>query len=423
MKPTIPIFVAAQAVTPFLGKGRKDYQGADHRYFRADLEPGIEQFTAEALRILLQSRGWDETLWQQIQRIVVGNFAGELFCQQGMLGGLLSRIADGFRGTGAVRCEAACASGGVSVVSAIEALQAGLDLVLVVGVEVQTTVRAREGADFLARAAHYPTERSLDPFTFPALMAKRTKAYKEAYSITDADLSRVSLKAYANANLNPLAHRYHTLLSPQQAQETSDDNPHFLKNPQLHPHLKISDCSPVSDGAAAILLASPNGLKKLELSPKDCCQILSYAIATNPLGKVQSPLQMDTSAKAAQEALSHAKLTPRQIQAAELHDCFAIAEILAYEAVGWAKPGEAVQLLKNQYTSIQGPQPTNTGGGLIGFGHPVGATGVKQIAELSKQSLQLCQNYQIPSPPVFSLALNMGGDDRTATACILQAPA
>ena len=146
---------------------------------------------------------------------------------------MLGRADERLAGIGCARVEAACASGGVGIVGAIESIQAGLDVVLVVGAEVQTTVRPREGADYLARASHYATERSIDDFTFPALLARRAKAYKEAYGITDRDLAHFSVKAYANANRNPRAHMHAVKMTLEQAATASDTNPHFLQNPEL----------------------------------------------------------------------------------------------------------------------------------------------------------------------------------------------
>src|SRR4029450_4611806 len=132
--------------------------------------------------------------------------------------------------------------------------------VLVAGARVQTVVSPADGADYLARASHYATERSIDDFTFPALLARRAKAYKEAYGITDRDLAHFSVKAYANANRNPRAHMPAIKMTLEQAATASDANPNFLQNPDLKTHLKVSDCSQVSDGAAAVILASQDGI-------------------------------------------------------------------------------------------------------------------------------------------------------------------
>jgi acetyl-CoA acyltransferase len=316
--------------------------------------------------------------------------------------------------------EAACASGGTAIVSAVDAIQAGLDVVLVLGAEVQTTVKARLGADYLARASHYATERSIDDFTFPAILARRAKAYKEQHGLTDRDLAHFSVKAYANANRNPLAHMHAVKMTLEQAATASDSNPNFLSNAELKPHLRVSDCSQVSDGAAAIVLASEAGLKKLGRARAECAVLASYGFATNPLGQVKDLLRLDTAAAAAQEALRDAGIAPKDVHVAEVHDCFTIAELMMYEAVGWAAPGQGMELIHSGRTTLEGDLPVNTGGGLVGFGHPVGATGVKQAAEIFRQMKGLCGGYQVQRPLQTGLTVNMGGDDRTVVSLVIQ---
>lgn len=417
MRPVQPVYIAAQAVTPFIGKGHPDFVIKGHPDFGQRDNPTLEGHMVSVVRQLLADHRIDPGL---IQRGYVGNFAGELFSKQGFLGAMLARADERLAGIGCARVEAACASGGVGIVGAVEAIQAGLDVVLVVGAEVQTTVRAREGADYLARASHYATERSIDDFTFPALLARRAKAYKEAYGLTDRDLAHFSVKAYANANRNPLAHMHTVKMTLEQAATASDANPNFLQNPDLKPHLKMSDCSQVSDGAAAVVLASEAGVRKLGRVLSQCVKVRSYGFCTNPLGQVKDVLRLDTTAAATAEAMRDGGLTPQDVQVAEVHDCFTIAELLMYEAIGWAEQGKGIDLLLSGRTSLEGDMPVNPGGGLVGFGHPVGATGVKQAAEIYRQMKGLCGEYQIQRDVHTGLTANMGGDDRTVVALVLE---
>jgi acetyl-CoA acyltransferase len=182
----------------------------------------------------------------------------------------------------------------------------------------------------------------------------------------------------------------------------------------------MSDCSQVSDGAAAILLASEAGLQKLGRSKAQCIQVRSYGFCTNPLGQVSDLLHLETAAAAAGEALQDAHLAADDVQVAEVHDCFTIAELLMYEAVGLAEPGKGKELLLSGRTSLEGDVPVNPGGGLVGFGHPVGATGVKQIAEIYRQMKGLCGEYQIQRELHTGLTVNMGGDDRTVVSMVLE---
>ncbi len=417
MRPIRPVYIAAQALTPFIGKGHPDFILKGHPDFGQRDNPTLEEHLANVVRQLLTENDIDPSL---IQRGYVGNFAGELFSSQGFLGAMLARADERLSGIGCARVEAACASGGVGIVGAIEAIQAGLDVVIVAGAEVQTTVRPREGADYLARASHYATERSIDDFTFPALLARRAKAYKAAYGLTDRDLAHFSVKAYANANRNPLAHMHTVKMTLEQAATASETNPNFLQNPELKDHLRVSDCSQVSDGAAAVILASAEGLQKLGRSLVQSVQVRSYGFATNPLGQVKDLLRLDTTASAAGEALRDAGLTPQEVQVAEVHDCFTIAELMMYEAIGFAEQGHGIELIRSGRTSIEGDIPVNAGGGLVGFGHPVGATGVKQAAEIYRQMKGLCGEYQIPREVHTGLTANMGGDDRTVVSLVLE---
>lgn len=417
MQPGRSVYIAAQAITPFIGKGNPDFIFKGHPDFGTRENPTLEGHMTGALLKLFEDYNIDAGM---IQRGYVGNFGGEMFSNQGHLGAMVARADPKLARTGIARMEAACASGGVGIVAAVDAIQAGLDIVLVVGAEVQTTVRAREGADFLARASHYESERSIDEFTFPAILARRAKAYKETYGLTERDLAHFSVKAYANANRNPLAHMHAVKMTMEQAESAGENNPQILSNPDLKPHLKVSDCSQVSDGAAAIILASEEGLRKLGRAMKDCVALKSYGFATNPLGQVEDFLRLDTAAAAAEEALGDAGISPDDVQVAEVHDCFTIAELQMYEAIGWAEKGKGMELIHSGRTTLEGDTPVNTGGGLIGFGHPVGATGVKQAAEIFRQMKGLCGDYQIQRDLKTGLTMNMGGDDRTVVSLVLE---
>jgi len=276
----------------------------------------------------------------------------------------------------------------------------------------------------LARASHYKTQRSIDDFTFPALFARRMKAYCEKWGITPADVAPISVKAYKNGNMNPLAHMHAIKMPLERAQEASDKNPNFLSNEVLKPWLKTSDCSQVSDGGAALILASEEGLRKLGKTPADCVEVLSVSVAANNLAVDGDLTEVEAIRHAAQKALRGAKVTSADIQVAEVHDCFNIAELLTYEALGWAKAGEGHLIAKNGITDIDGKHPTNTGGGLISFGHPVGATGVKQVLEIYRQMKGKCGPYQVGGTnatqwPSTGLTVNMGGDDKTVVASVL----
>lgn len=405
------VYVVGGDLTTFIGKNHPDFIWKKHPDFGERENPTLEEHLTAAIRGAFEKTGVDAAA---IDKGFIGNFAGELFSHQGHLGAMAVRADEKLTGKPFMRTEGACASGGLAAVAAIDSIQAGYDVVLVAGAEVQTTVSAREGADFLATASHYETERELDEFTFPAMFARRNKAYKEKYGVTEDDLAYIVEKSYSNANKNPYAHMRSVKLSHEHAAAPNDRNPQFLHNEDLKEHLKVSDCSQVSDGGAAIILASEEGLKKLGKSPQDCIEVLAYGHATSPLGQVPDYTVLENTKHAVDQLYAEAGISADDVQVAEVHDCFHITEALMTEALGFAEPGKGAQAARDGVTAIEGAHPINTGGGLIGFGHPVGATGVKQILEIYRQMKGLCGDYQIPTKPQIGVTANMGGDDRTS---------
>lgn len=418
MQPSRPVFVLGGAHTTFIGKFHPDFIWKKHKDFGKRENPGLEDYLARVTTDALAAVGARAS---DMDRCYVGNFVGELFNCQGHLGALLVAAQPGLAYKPAARLEGACASGGLAVLAGVDAIGAGADLVLCVGVEVQTTFNAREGADFLARAAHYPRERSIDPFTFPCLFARRMKAYFERHGGSPADLAPIVAKAYANAARNPLAHMRTVGMSLEQAAQASDANPLFLENPEYREHLKISDCSQVSDGASCLILASERGLQKLgRKGPEGTAEIVATGHACGALGQVEDLLTLDVSRHAIQQAYASAGWKPEHVQVAEVHDCFSITEALMYEALGLCPAGGGVRFGAAGHTRLDGRVPVNTGGGLMAFGHPVGATGVKQILEIRRQLHGECGDYQVPTRPQRGATVNMGGDDRTCVVTLLE---
>ena len=410
-------FVVGGSHTPFIGKGHPDFIWKGHPDFGSRENPTYDKMLKAAVDGLIADTGLNPEL---VDRLYLGNFIGELFVQQGHMGAALVGTNPAFRGKPAARLEGACASGGLALLAGLDAIAAGADIVLVAGVEVQTTVSARIGGDYLARASDYVRQRSIDDFTFPALFARRTKAYRERFGVEEEDIGRVAVKAYANANKNPLAHMTTTSMPFDVAAKAGPKNVCFIANEELHPYIKMSDCSQVSDGASALLLVSEAGLKKLNKVEADAAEIIGRGHAVDSLFTDGDLTQLTTTALACQKAYASAGLSADAIDVAEVHDCFTVTEMMMYEAMGLAAPGQAFQLLRDGATNVDGSIPVNTGGGLIGFGHPVGATGVKQALEIFRQMKGRCGNYQMPSLPNVGMTLNMGGDDKTVVSLILR---
>ncbi len=411
------VFIAGGALTPFIGKGHPDFIWKRHPDFGVKENPTLEMLLQTAVDGAIEDTGVDP---EQVDRLYVGNFVGELFCNQGHLGAALAGTHPAFANKPSARLEGACASGGLAFLAGVDAIKAGEDTILVAGVEVQTTQSARIGADYLARASHYRRQRDIDEFTFPALFARRTKAYREAFGVSEEDIGHVAVKAYANANKNPLAHMKARPMSLEVAASANDRNPCFLANEELNPYIKMSDCSQVSDGAAALVLVSEAGLAKLGLTEADVVEVAGVGHSVSSLYTDGDLSQLATTANAVSKAYASAGIAASDVNIAEVHDCFTVTELLMVEALGLAAPGQAARLTADGATAIDGSVPVNTGGGLVGFGHPVGATGIKQPLEIFRQMKGRCGDYQVDGALRWGVTANMGGDDKTVVSLALR---
>jgi len=357
-----------------------------------------------------------------IQAGVVGNFAAGLYTRQLHLGALLIGIDESLRGIPTLHTEAACASGSVAVLTAAQWIRGGLhDLVLVVGAEQQKTMSPAEGADVLAAAADWNVEQPrYGEHMMPKMFAGIAAAYAARHGLSDRQLATVVLKNYAHARLNPLAQMRATDMTAEKALTACDANPRFA------PPLKITDCSQITDGAAAVVLASDTFLRR------------GRSLALAGFGHTTDSLRLDEKRvpdfpvvrRAAEQAYAMAGVSPRDLHAAEVHDCFSISELVAYEALGWAEPGGAAALIESGATTLPRVRgdigvgtrpafslPVNTGGGLIADGHPVGATGVRQVVEMFRQASGEAGERQVEGAKTV-MTFNMGGSLTTNVAMI-----
>lgn len=415
------VFVLGGYTTPFLGKGNPNFIWKKHPDFGKRDNPSLKDMIVSSVQGALKSpqRALPAAL---VERAFVGNFAGELFNQQGHLGAALAAADPAFLYKPSMRVEGACASGGLAVQAAVDGLRGGSsDISLVVGVEQQTSVSARDGGLFLARAADFHRQSGIDDFTFPCLLARRTKHYADRFKdFSVDDLCPIVEKAYANGNRNPNAHM-HAVKVPLEKAKVSEKNPNFLSNPDYAPYCRLTDCSQVSDGASAIILANEEGLKKAGIDESSCVELVHTETGCGNLYEDAADFTvMDTAKAVVNRAYEKAGVGIGDIGVAEVHDCFSIAELLMYEAIGLAEHGKGASVCKEGITHLDGRLPVNTGGGLISFGHPVGATGVKQIHEIFRQMKGQCGDYQMKKSPELGLTVNMGGDDKTIVATLLK---
>src|SRR5256885_10640292 len=285
----------------------------------------------------------------EIQAGAVGNFNAGQFTKQLQLGAFIPEIDPKLRGIPTIHTEAACASGALSVLLGAQWIMGGFyDVVLIVGAEQQKTMSSLDGADVLGAAADYHLEKpEYGDFMFPKLFGRIAQIYIDKYGASEADLAIVAWKNYAHAKLNPLAQMRAADLTLDCASQVSD------KNPSVAPPLKVSDCSQITDGAAALVLCSEKYLKKIVRAKSKSAHLLGFGHTTDYLAleKKDAPT-FSTARKAAEQAFAMANLKPRDMQGAEVHDCFSITEIIAYEILGLAESGKGAELAKTGATAL-----------------------------------------------------------------------
>ena len=304
------------------------------------------------------------------------------------------------------RVEAACASGGMAFHLANNYIQSGKSkTVLVVGAEKMNDVSPEDITQGLMSAASGQEQGC--GLTFPGLYALMARAYLSKYHYTKQHLAAISVKNHAHAMCNPSA-QFHKRVTEEMV----------MSSPMVADPLGVLDSSPISDGAAALIISSD----KTVLKKANVVSILSSEVATDSISlmKRRSITEIEATQIAAKKAFTKAKLSPSNIQVAELHDCFTIAELMAMEDIGFWGRGEAGRRAKEYETLFEngGDLITNTSGGLKAAGHPVGATGIKQLGELYLQLTRQAKGRQVQKAR-FGLAHNVGGSGGTAVITIV----
>ena len=368
-------------------------------------EQSYEQMASGAFDAAVASvdKGFDPQL---VEAAFVATQRGTLWGQEG-IGGNTVPTAIGLAGIPCTRVENACPSGSDAFRVGAMAVASGVhDVVLVIGVEKMRDKSGDEGLLARAAAGHPVYTRGE---TAPVLFAPFATRHMHEFGTTREMLASVAVKNHFNGARNPNAHFKNEI--------TIED---ALKSaPVCHP-LHLLDCCPQTDGAAAVLLVNPDRAAEFTDDP---VFVAGFGVATDHpyLHEKSTFTGLRATTMAAERAYKMAGVEPGQIDCAEVHDCFTITELLMMEAIGWAKPGQSAAMVREGRTAINGDHPVNTGGGLVGFGHPVGATGVKQLLEVVRQMRGQCGDYQVPGRPTVGLTVNMGGDDKTVVATVLRA--
>jgi len=340
-----------------------------------------------------------------VEAFYLGNFAGPSFIGQSHLAPYIAAPL-GLTGIPAVRCEAACASSGAAFFQAVSTVGAGLyDVVLVIGVEKMTSQPTPRVTEILASAGDLEGEVKAGA-TFPALFAMIARRHMYQYETTREQMSLVAVKNHANGARNPYAHMRKPVTLEQ-----------AMAGRLVAEPLNLYDCSLVSDGAAAVVVAPLERAGEFTGRP---VRVRGIAQASDfvALDLKDDITRFRATQKAAEKAYRMAGVTARDIEFAEVHDCFTIAEIVALEDLGFVAKGEGGPYTQDGCTALNGPRPVNASGGLKSKGHPVGATGTGQLCDLVLQIRGEAGDNQVERHSL-GLAQNLGGSGATSVVTIL----
>ena len=360
----------------------------------------------------------DVALLNQENRVAtfVGNFIAEEYISQGHLGAFLTEVHPAFYGVPSARYEAACASSSVALDAAITKIQNGdYDIAIVVGWELMKTVDSKVCGDILGRAAFYEKEGKGIDFPFPKLFGRLADEILKKYDLEEERfmnaLSRISANNYANAKRNPLAQTRKWFMSYDQANSRGTET-----NPLVGGRLAVSDCSQVTDGAVVVVLASERYVKEKGL---DKPIVKGYGHRVAPMlfeSKMQdnadSEYVLPWTRQACLDAYRRSGLAVDDIDVFETHDCFTSSEYAAISAFGLTEPGKEYEAVESGLISFEGDKPINPSGGLIGCGHPVGASGARMFLDLYKQVTGTAGKYQVKNAK-NAMMLNIGGSATT----------
>jgi acetyl-CoA C-acetyltransferase len=385
---------------------------------------GFEALFAETIEHTLTSAGIAPT---DVQVIHVGNAFGQLFTGQGQLGGMPATVEPALWGLPAVRHEAACASGSMAVIGAMAEIEAGrYDVALILGAELEKTVGPEDGARYLGAAAWIGHEGQEARFMWPYMFDKLTDEYERRYGIDDRYVHAIAELNMRNAKDNPNAQTRDWTFGP--ASFTDDDS----ANPRVEGRVRRTDCSQMTDGAAGVVLVSDRYLRAHpDLTRRPIARIMGWGHRTAGLGLQQKldqsagqPYVLPHVRRTITDAFERAGIAGvEQLDAIETHDCFSMSEYAAIDHFGITEPGESWKAIDGGDLERGGRIPVNPSGGLIGGGHPVGATGVRMVLDAYKQVTGQAGAYQVEGAETVA-TLNIGGSTTTSASFVVgtQAP-
>lgn len=359
-----------------------------------------------------------------IEVIHVANAMGEFYVKQGHLSSMVASVVPELAGLPATRHEAACASGSVAVMAAMADLESGrYDVALVLGVEIERNVSGSVGAGYLASAAWVGHEGQGQDFIWPYTFSQIAEEYDRRYGLRDEHLHRISAANFANAKTNPKAQTRGWSTPPESF--SADES----ANPTVVGRMRRYDCSQVTDGGAGIVLVSQRWLRaNVATLDGPIARIAGWGHHSTSLSLADKLDASDHAdyvfphvRNAITDAFSRAGLDDVwELDGIETHDCFTISQYMAIDHFGLTKPGCSGDAIDSGVTARGGALPINPSGGLIGVGHPVGATGVRMLLDSYLQVTRQAAGYQVEGARRFA-TLNIGGSTATAVCTVVEA--
>lgn len=377
---------------------------------------------AEALREGMAATGLEPG---DIQTGHVGNFVADLFAGQGLLGGFFGQVHPALDGLPTARHEAACASGSVAILAASAEIEAGrYDTACVLGLELMRNVPGQTAAEHLGAAIYKGHELQDAAFPWPRAFSDLADEYDRRFGLKYEHLARIAEVNFANGRRNPNAQTRQWQFSDRSF--TTDDE----ANPVVEGRTRKNDCGQITDGAAVVFLASDawaaEWAKRRGVPLSSLSRIAGWGHRSAPIAyrnKVRDsegqPYVFPQVKRAIDDARGRAGVSLEQIDAVETHDCFAMTEYMAIDHLGLTAPGESWKAVEAGDIEIGGKLPINPSGGLIGLGHPVGATGVRMVLDAHKQVTGTAGDYQVEGAERVQ-TLNIGGSTTTTVSFVVE---
>ena len=382
--------------------------GVGHSKFGIRNDVNLQELAFEAVKPSIEDAEVDK---DEIEFAALGTTGAGIWYEE-LLPAVVVAEYCGLTEAGLIRCEAACASGSAAFFTAYSAIASGQsDIAIAIGLEKMREVDLPTVMEWIGRAGYYLWEFHNFGITFPAYYALYARAHMAKFGTTEEDLALVAVKNHKYGSMNPVAHL--------QKKISVDD---VLSARVVASPLKVFDCCPVTDGSASIVLASRNKVEELKIEDPVWVAGIGCSSGTATLSNRKDYVGLEATVRAAKRAYQAAGVTVKDIDVAEVHDCFTIAEIMAYEDLGLCPKGEGVKLLREGQTEIGGKIPVNVDGGLKAKGHPIGTTGCSMIYELTKQlrGEAIEKSRQVPLKNHIALAHNTGGTGHYCYVTILK---